>query len=453
MFNIDDFFQETAQIDHKPLDSGNGIIYDIQSWSDAYRSFLKDSGKSINTSGLYDVTLNGFKIFISQYHSNMDGISGIGVSHINDFLEWMEEYQVSKLYGGVKERVDRLLKFLSTAPIKSVGEYEKAMTEYFSNMDDEDVDINEYVLLDFLDFFKGTTKSIDKDLIKSYIDSRPKVSNDTMNQRRIAIIAFLKFIDKTIGEEKFTAMVWRIKQYKLVKKTNTVNTGFSVPDQQKIRALLNSVPSQNISNLKRVQPHSEYVEWRTRTMMILMMGAGLRVSEALKLRFEDIIAGKGDKPYMLKVIGKGNKERRVPISKHIFEPYLIYLKEHRISEYLSATGRTGRPENRSNLYNVMKKKLIEAGVSQYGLHIFRHHFGSSFAAREGNIKALQQLLGHSNITTTMIYSQISDNELAKAVESTSSSMYDELDDFYADMDTDEIDLMIAEQEENQKNKG
>ena len=59
--------------------------------------------------------------------------------------------------------------------------------------------------------------------------------------------------------------------------------------------------------------------------------------------------------------------------------------------------------------------LENAGVSQAGLHIFRHHFGSTFASKQGNMKVLQQLLGHVNISTTMIYIQVNDEVLADAV--------------------------------------
>lgn len=418
---LNDFFKDIALEGAKELESGLGIKEDVKRWIASYRNFLNDSGKSKKTSDNYDVVLNAFEKYISRYCGSLSGIGLLSVdNHINDFLSYMEEYQVSKEFGSLKERIDRLIKFINSFAIKTVDEFESAIPPYFTDMDDDEVDINEYVLKDFLAYLKEKNVDvIEKVSVAGYIESRPRVKVDTMIQRRIAIIAFLKFIDKSIGYDKFESDLWRVKQYHKTKEFNQLKTGFSVSDQKKISTLLSVPPSKTVMGMKKAKRNSEYVEWRTRAMMVLMMRAGLRTTEALGLKDSDIVESKDKKTYFLEVLGKGNKIRRVPISKAIFEPYLVYLRENRIGEYLSATSRKGLPQNRSNLYTMIKARLKKAGVSQYGLHIFRHHFGSSFASENGNIKVLQQLLGHSSIKTTMIYSEIDDNELARHVSSLS----------------------------------
>ena len=104
----------------------------------------------------------------------------------------------------------------------------------------------------------------------------------------------------------------------------------------------------------------------------------------------------------------------VPIKKSALDHYLHYLSTNAQGEFLSST-RSGAPMSRGNLYDAVSKLSRKAGVSKVGLHIFRHHFGSTFASLQGNMKVLQQLLGHVDLATTMIYSQINDEVLADAV--------------------------------------
>jgi site-specific recombinase XerD len=149
-------------------------------------------------------------------------------------------------------------------------------------------------------------------------------------------------------------------------------------------------------------------------MLLLMKKAGLRTSEALHLKFTDITLNKSGSSYVLKVLGKGNKERRVPINKKLFEPFLLYLTDNKRGVYLSSTS-SGAPMKRSNLHAAIRKIFEVAGVERSGLHLLRHDYGSRFAAKNGNMKILQDLLGHAVITTTMIYSHVSDEVMANAV--------------------------------------
>lgn len=420
MLYLNDFFKETPENDHISINSGKGIIYDTQQWIEKYRKHLENSGKSRNTIELYRVTLDAFKIYVARYLYKCEGLSNISIPDINEFLEWMEEYKTSSKYGSIKERIDYLIKYISFTGVSTYNEYSKNISAYFVDMDDDMVEMNGYILEDFGEFFKNSIHPISKELIQKYIDSRPKASNATMEQRRIALIAFFGFIDKASREERFGPEMWRVKMYKKTKKANEHIAGFSIDDEKKIRKELLLAPEKSISLLKKVRKGSEYCEWRNRAMIVLMMEAGLRSMEALNLKFTDIkeeVAKdeEGKEMYILKVLGKGNKERRVPIVKEKLQTYVEYLSENRRGEYLSST-ESGSPMHRVNLYNAVKIKLTSAGVSRAGLHIFRHHFGSSFALKENSsMTVLQTLLGHSSISTTMVYSKLSDEHLTKAV--------------------------------------
>jgi site-specific recombinase XerD len=80
-----------------------------------------------------------------------------------------------------------------------------------------------------------------------------------------------------------------------------------------------------------------------------------------------------------------------------------------------ALSQNGVQVNRRNLYKTVTKIFTYLGESKQGLHIFRHHFGSNFAQTNGNIKILQDLLGHSSISTTMIYSSVAEDAKERAI--------------------------------------
>jgi site-specific recombinase XerD len=413
MINIDELFDKDVTPSHTSLDSGNGILIDIKIWQDRYKAHLVNSGKSINTIDLYKRTLEPLSDFIERYFASLSGISMITTT-LNAFLEWMEQYGINKLYGSQKERVTVLVEFIQGCNNLSVDNYYAQMDSFFRDLDDHLVDMAEYTIKDFYEFYRTYGGVISQDVIKAYIESRPKLLRSTMNQRRIALIAFLKFIDKSINSKHFGNDLWKIKNYKLTKTTNKIVTGLTDEEDESVSRYLRRETNEIVSSLMRVQPNSDYCEWRNRAMLLLMKKAGLRTSEALHLKFTDITLNKSGSSYVLKVLGKGNKERRVPINKKLFEPFLLYLTDNKRGVYLSSTS-SGAPMKRSNLHAAIRKIFEVAGVERSGLHLLRHDYGSRFAAKNGNMKILQDLLGHAVITTTMIYSHVSDEVMANAV--------------------------------------
>jgi len=414
MYDVSEFSKPHDQGVLSAIDSANGANSDVTIWVSKYRKHLSDSGISSNTIALYSHTLNALLDYCDRYLKHLSGLSQVNEHHFNDFLEWIEQYSISKLYGSKNERIDTLVKFLNLKQVHTTEEYRKLADEYYSDTDDSEMDVVEYVIEGYYKFLTSMGMSINKESILLYKESGEKVSLATMGQRRIALIAFLNYIDNYTKAEHFVNIKWKIKRYTLPKHANELCTGFDKEDTKKIVEMLSQNPATALLDKGCVQKNSEYCEWRNRAMIVLMMGAGLRSSEALNLKFTDITEGKNGTTYVLKVLGKGNKIRRVPIKKSTIDSYLSYLNANAQGEYLSST-RSGVPMSRGNLYEAVSKLLRKAGVSKVGLHIFRHHFGSTFASLQGNMKVLQQLLGHVDLTTTMIYSQINDEVLADAV--------------------------------------
>lgn len=401
---IHDFFKEESAPPRQSIESGEGFLPDLRAWVSNYRSHLINSHKSKNTIALYGVTLSALEEYSEAYLSRVETIKALP-EHLSSFLEWMENYKINRVYGSIRERTAIVLAFIAESSNLSVENFEENANQYYMGTSMHDIERVEFAIREFHDFLRAQPATpIDRRLISAFIASRPRNSTRTMEQRRIAITAFLRHIDKATGENFFEQKIWKIRQYKPPKHTNKLSTGFSAENRVKVHELLNKTDFQK----------SRPTHVRVLAMMALMEFAGLRSMEALSLKFSDISLSDKKEVYILKVLGKGNKERRVPIDKTLFAPYLDYLSNNRQGEYLSST-RNGSPMQRTNLYVETRKLMRSCGIEQFGLHIFRHDFGSTFASTNGNLKILQQLLGHSSIGVTMIYSQVDDDVVVDAV--------------------------------------
>ncbi|WP_036750942.1 tyrosine recombinase XerC [Photobacterium galatheae] len=153
---------------------------------------------------------------------------------------------------------------------------------------------------------------------------------------------------------------------------------------------------------------------RDRAIMELMYGAGLRLSELVGLNVKDISLSKGD----LRVIGKGDKERVVPFAGLAREWVGIWLK---VRGQLAAPGEpalfVSKLGQRISNRNV-QKRMAEWGQKQsvsshINPHKLRHSFATHMLESSGDLRAVQELLGHANLSTTQIYTHLDFQHLAK----------------------------------------
>jgi len=174
---------------------------------------------------------------------------------------------------------------------------------------------------------------------------------------------------------------------------------------------------------------------RNRALMYLMMFSGLRISETLSIRETNITVLDGQ-PTMVTVIGKGNKERQVPLSTDASRAVRAWLdtrkamlddtrsqRKRRLtrrntaelaSEYLFP-GRDGKPMNPSTVQVKMQKLREAFGGKKLTPHTLRHTFATSLFRAGVDIKTTQELLGHSSIATTQIYTHVEDSQKRSAV--------------------------------------
>ena len=150
---------------------------------------------------------------------------------------------------------------------------------------------------------------------------------------------------------------------------------------------------------------------RDRAMLEVMYGCGLRVSELCAMKTEDIIA-EGE---LLRVIGKGSKERIVPIGRAAGRALVAYLASARdvftkgdLSVGHVFVTRLKKPFTRQAVFKLIRERALAAGIAPERIspHVLRHCFASHMLQHGADIRAIQELLGHADIGTTQIYTHV-----------------------------------------------
>jgi site-specific recombinase XerD len=156
---------------------------------------------------------------------------------------------------------------------------------------------------------------------------------------------------------------------------------------------------------------------RDRALVAVLAGAGLRASEAAGLRITDVV--REAEPF-LRVIGKGNKERRVPVAPEIVEAVDLYLDNERGHHGPTDSlfvARGGKAYTRESLNYHVYRWLARAGVRKpegEAAHAFRHTYAKGLVARGVPISSVQKLLGHASLNTTEVYLRMTAAELHEA---------------------------------------
>ncbi|MBT5546905.1 MAG: site-specific tyrosine recombinase XerD [Desulfobacula sp.] len=155
---------------------------------------------------------------------------------------------------------------------------------------------------------------------------------------------------------------------------------------------------------------------RNSAMMEIMYGAGLRVSELIVLRIQDINLDAN----FVRVMGKGSKERIVPIGSKARTITQKWIKEGRPSQLKNVStpylfvARAGKPMTRQSFWKIIKKYALLANISKNTTpHTLRHSFATHLLEGGADLRSVQTMLGHSDISTTQIYTHISREYLVK----------------------------------------
>jgi integrase/recombinase XerD len=157
--------------------------------------------------------------------------------------------------------------------------------------------------------------------------------------------------------------------------------------------------------------------FRDRALLELAYGAGLRVSEWITLPTRDVALEEG----LVRVLGKGNKERLVPIGRRAIGAVAIYLRELR-PKLERGGGRgilflnaRGTPLSRMGAWKILRHHVTQAGITKRVTpHTLRHSFATHLLEGGADLRAVQEMLGHADISTTQIYTHV-DREYLRSV--------------------------------------
>ena len=158
---------------------------------------------------------------------------------------------------------------------------------------------------------------------------------------------------------------------------------------------------------------------RNRTIIETLYGCGLRVSELITLKMSDLFFDEG----FIKVTGKGDKQRFVPIGESTITYINIYRNDIRVHQEINPfakdtlfLNRRGKPLTRAMIFTIVKRLAVKAGIKKtISPHTFRHSFATHLLENGANLRAIQQMLGHESITTTEVYTHIDKTHLTSVM--------------------------------------
>lgn len=236
-----------------------------------------------------------------------------------------------------------------------------------------------------------------QDLREWLIDlSRQKISENSKRRLVSAIRGFYKFLvtDDHLKKSPAEDLAQPRKSFYLPKFLN----------QTEIELLL-SAPD--------VSTHSGLLD---RSILEIMYACGLRVSEVVGLRSNEIDIDAG----ILTTTGKGSKTRRVPIGSSAVEWLKRWLACRRSIENIEVenlfVNSFGLPLNRQLIYKMIRGYGEKCGLKDISPHTIRHSFATHLVQNRADIRSVQQMLGHADISTTQIYTHITDIHLKKSYE-------------------------------------
>ena len=240
----------------------------------------------------------------------------------------------------------------------------------------------------FMDSYQGRIENADSEDIEQYIGSRKDLT--ARSQARV-ISSLRSFYDWLVQEGVITDNP--------CDNVDAPKIGRNIPDV---------LSEEEVSRLMDVVDTSTWFGLRDRAILEVMYGCGLRVSEAVNLKISGLFLDEG----FIRIIGKGNKERLIPIGDLAIAALLTYMEARilpadRASEDIVFLNRYGRPLSRIFMFKIIRSLAQLAGIRRdISPHIFRHSFATHLIEHGADLRVVQEMLGHEDISTTEIYTHV-----------------------------------------------
>lgn len=264
------------------------------------------------------------------------------------------------------------------------------------------------------------TKDLEKLLIflkKNTIDTTPiLIDNDTIQQ-------FVYNVAKNLNPRSQARIISGLRSffdYLIFENYRETNPTDLIETPKIGRKLPDTLSEDEINELILGIDLSHSQGERNRTIIETMYNCGLRVSELVNLKISDLFFEEG----FIRVIGKGNKQRFVPIHNNAQKYIKFYIHDirshiepHKGSEDIVFLNRRGKRLTRQMIFTILKNLTIKINLrKKISPHTLRHSFATHLLKNGADLRAIQQMLGHESITTTEVYVHLDRSYLQEVVE-------------------------------------
>ena len=252
-------------------------------------------------------------------------------------------------------------------------------------------------LIDFFKYVKKDYRSITTNDINKYIMSlNNKIDSKSINRHIVSIRNYFKYLLKL----------------ELISNNPCDN----ITGQKTNKTLPKALTEEEIDKLLDIKLENA-IDYRTKAMLELMYSSGLRVSELLTLEINSIDFDDS----IVRIFGKGSKERIVPIDEialnYLYEYVNLYrnsLLKNKISNLLFLNSR-GEKLSRQGFFKIIKELAREKGIKKdISPHTLRHSFATHLLNNGADLRSIQTMLGHENIKTTEIYTNVTNNYIKES---------------------------------------
>lgn len=260
-------------------------------------------------------------------------------------------------------------------------------------------------------FSKNTISSYERDInMFCEIIKKPLIEVDEKDA-----ISYLSYLKQNYKNNSVLRKISSIKNmYKFMQVEEYVKENpFSVTKVRKNKLTLPKYLSKDqINKLLDSLPEETNIDIRNKAMFELLYATGMRVSELINLEVGDLNL----EERFIRVVGKGNKERIVPINYASQEILIKYIQKHRIllaveENNILFLNQHGKKLTRQGFAKILKEKARKVGIEEISPHQLRHSIATHLLNGGANLKVVQEILGHSDISSTQIYTHVAKEKL------------------------------------------
>ena len=277
--------------------------------------------------------------------------------------------------------------------------------------DDDIIDYIKYLVME-KKLSDNTSYSYYNDLFKmSLYFKKNLVQLETKDIKKY--IASLNEIDRSIAHT--ITVLKSFYKFLIINKKISINPMNLINSPKLSKKIPKVLNVDEVDKLLNIKLENEF-DYRNKAMLELMYACGLRVSEIVALKLTDIDLLNS----VVKVYGKGSKERIIPIGEYANAALNIYINHYRnlllknkISDYLFINNQ-GNKISRIGFFKMLKNLALKEGIKRdFSPHTLRHSFATHLLDSGADLRSIQELLGHSSISTTQIYTHVSKENIRK----------------------------------------